>query len=65
MKEKPKIEAEDQSGSAESSNLLSETCFHLQSQSVLENGSAQLHGAGQLVIPEDNTDEVSEIKNFQ
>ena len=30
MKETVEIETEDQSGNAESSDLLSETCFHLQ-----------------------------------
>ena len=66
MKEEPEVETEDQSGSTESSNLLSETCFQLQSnESVVENSAAQLRGAGQLVIPEDNTEEVSKINSFQ
>ena len=57
VKEKEEIGAEDQSDNTESSNLLSETCFRLQShESVVE-----LHVAGQLVNTEDNTGEVGEV----
>ena len=62
VKEKDKIEAENQSGNAESSNLLSETCFRLQTH---EGGVKQLHLAGQLVNKEDNTEEVSEMNSLQ
>ena len=61
VKEKEEIGAEDQSDNTESSNLLSETCFRLQShESVVE-----LHVAGQVVNTEDNTEEVDEMNVSQ
>ena len=45
---KETIEIEDQSGNAESSNLLSEACFRLQSNEIgVEGGATQLHVKGQ------------------
>ena len=45
---KETIEIEDQSGNAESSNLLSEACFRLQSNEAgVEGGASQLHVEGQ------------------
>ena len=65
MKETVNIKAEDQS-STESSNLLSETCFRLQThEAVAVGGATQPHMAGQPVNPDDNTEEVSEINIFQ
>ena len=61
MKEKEEIGAEDQSDNTESINLLSETCFGLESRgSVVE-----LHVAGQVVNTEDNTEEVDEMNVSQ
>ena len=51
----------DQSDNTEASNLLSETCFRLESHgSVVE-----LHVAGQLVNTDDNTGEVGEVNVSQ
>ena len=61
VKEKEEIGAEDQSDKTEASNLLSETCFGLESHgSVVE-----LHVAGQLVNTDDNTGEVDEVNVSQ
>ena len=66
MKETVNTDNEDQSGNTESSNLLSETCFHLQThEAVAVGGVTQPHVADQLVTPDDNTEEVSEINISQ
>ena len=58
MKETVNTDNEDQSGNTESSNLLSETCFHLQThEAVAVGGVTQPHVADQLVTPDDITEE--------
>ena len=54
------IEIEDQSGNAESSNLLSEACFRLQNNAIgVEGGATQLHVKGQ------GDKEVGEMNMFE
>ena len=58
VKETVTTETEDHSSITESSNLLSETCFRLQThEAVAVEGASQHHVAGQLVNPDDITEE--------
>ena len=66
VKKKEDIETKDQLGGAESSNLLSESCFRLQvNEAVVEQVASQLQGKCQVAVQEDNTEEVGEINCFQ
>ena len=64
LKQTVEVETEDQSGQTESSNLLSESCFRIQTNDAVEEGDAkQVHEAGQLVVSEVNTEEEESTLN--